>query len=95
MPVNPEELLKRLRGQGSVCACGRLLSPVFDSTGKQIGMTHRGPGDEDYHIWYFTGCGLNPETNEYEEGFNPYGQDSLIAELAAPSSNEERKGEKA
>ena len=69
---DPAALLRSLRGNGQVCGCGKLLTPLHNAEGKRIGVTHETIEDEDYHIWYFTGRGYNPETNEYEEGFNPY-----------------------
>ncbi len=74
-------VLAKLRGKGMVCACGRILEPLLDSNGKQLGLLHKTYEDEDYHIWYFTGSGLNPATNEFEYGFNPYKGKTFNQEL--------------
>lgn len=39
----------------NICACGRELIPVLDSTGKQIGVQHITQDDEDHHSGYLTG----------------------------------------
>lgn len=65
------EIYRRIKGTGSICGCGKVLVP-FIQNNQQVGVTHSSIEDEDFHLWFFTGRGYNLETNEYEEGFNPY-----------------------
>lgn len=54
MKVNAKKLLESLRGSKEVCGCSRGLKPLYDETGKKIGVTHS-PEDADWHDAYFAG----------------------------------------
>ena len=59
--INPEKLLNKLRGNGLICGCGKILSKFswIDQNGKQMhGQQHETIEDDEYHSAYFAGIGL-------------------------------------